>query len=198
VQLCLICKWTAFYIYFIHTIAYIQAHSEDSHYLKMKMLSCDNHRLILMTTSDTDLCRNMWSDCVKRSPQHLMAICWRAEPIGSKSMRSAIVCSRVWNVEGRGWTASPAMLMSLNGCSQTPCRSWKWYPDKSHLYLLWIIKYWLLQNNILTNKYSFVAWPKIKSKNTAVVHFGKALSLSWKKDCWKLIVQSEAKEPDDV
>jgi hypothetical protein len=147
----------------------------------MNMLSNDNHRLILITTSDTDLCRNMWSDCVKRSPQHLMAICWRAEPIGSKSMRSAIVCSRVWNVEGRGWTASPAMLMSLSGCSQTPCRSWKWYPDKGHLYLLCIMKYWLLQNNILTNKYSFVTWPKIKSKNTARDQFGKTLLLSWKR-----------------
>lgn len=65
----------------------------------------------------------MWSDWVKRSPQHLIAICWSADPIGSNSMRSAIVCSRVWNVEGRGWTASPAILMSLSGCSHTPCKS---------------------------------------------------------------------------
>jgi hypothetical protein len=91
----------------------------------------------------------MWSDCVKRSPQHLMAICWSAEPIGSNSMRSAIVCSRVWNVEGRGWTASPAILMSLNGCSHTPCKSWKWYIDKD------LFTYYVLEN---TDYFKITVW----------------------------------------
>jgi hypothetical protein len=73
----------------------------------------------------TCLCRNMWSDWVNLKPQHRIAICWSAEPMGNSNMRSAMVCSRVWNVDGRGWTASPAMLMSLSGCSHTPRRSWK-------------------------------------------------------------------------
>jgi hypothetical protein len=63
-------------------------------------------------------------------------------------MRSAIVCSRVWNVEGRGWTASPAILMSLSGCSHTPYKSWKQHANKDFFihYILQNTGYLLLKD----------------------------------------------------
>lgn len=75
--------------------------------------------ILLMLLNTWDLCKNEWSEELNRIPQHFMAICCKAEPIGSRTIRSAMVCSRVWNVFGNGYTASPARATSDKGCSQT-------------------------------------------------------------------------------
>ena len=39
---------------------------------------------------------------------------------GRSSMRSLTVCKSPWKMEGRGWMASPAILMSSEGWSNRP------------------------------------------------------------------------------
>lgn len=70
----------------------------------MRLLDC--YRLLMVF-----LCRGR---------RYLRAICWSELPLGRDIIRSEMVWSRRWKVWGSGWAASPAMMMSDRGCSQTP------------------------------------------------------------------------------
>lgn len=100
------------------------------------LCGCGNMSMLLdemlkKVATTTHLCRNPWSECLNRIPQHLTAICCRAEPMGSSSMRSATACRRAWKAEGRGRTASPPTARSLRGCSQTRSSASSLRPGRS-------------------------------------------------------------------
>ena len=92
----------------------------DSFYLQMKI---KNHSKGLFNTciqvQDIVLmCLTIFS-CITHCYMKLYAFSTcSVEPAGRYIMTSDTVCRKVWNVTGRGYTASPAMVMSDRGWSQ--------------------------------------------------------------------------------